>query len=256
MTVETPRCDVLVISPHTDDLEIGVGGTVRVLANRGHRVWALDLTRGELGTNATVDERWAEAAEASAVLGLAGRLQLELPDGFIDRSAPAQAGQVGAVLRRLCPRWVITAPDAVRHPDHVETPHLVARAVYLARLLSWQPELAGHRVWEAGAALPGAAARWQVETVWRVSADAERASALFDVSAVWSEKLAALACYGSQFGRGDGQRETAINDPAFAEKIERRARAWGRRAGVTMAEALTTEAAPVLTDLPGERWST
>ena len=54
-------CDLLVISPHTDDAEIGLGGTLRLLADRGRRVWVVDLTRGELGTNATPDERWAEA---------------------------------------------------------------------------------------------------------------------------------------------------------------------------------------------------
>ncbi len=54
-------CDLLVISPHTDDAEIGLGGTIATLAARGRKVWAVDLTRGELGTNATPDQRWQEA---------------------------------------------------------------------------------------------------------------------------------------------------------------------------------------------------
>ena len=78
-------CDLLVVSPHSDDAEIGMAGTLALLASRGRRVWVVDLTRGELGSNATPDERWAEATAAAAVLGLAGRLQLELPDGFVDR---------------------------------------------------------------------------------------------------------------------------------------------------------------------------
>ena len=45
-----------------------------------------------------------------------------------------------------------------------------------------------------------------------------------------------------------------INDPSFLGRIERRARTWGRRGGVEMAEALSTEAAAVLSDLPNERW--
>ncbi len=61
-------CDLLVISSHTDDAEIGLGGTIRLLADQGRGVWAVDLTGGELGTNATPDERWAEAEKASAVL--------------------------------------------------------------------------------------------------------------------------------------------------------------------------------------------
>ena len=45
-----------------------------------------------------------------------------------------------------------------------------------------------------------------------------------------------------------------INDAAFLEKIERRARSWGRRAGVELAEAFAGEAVPVLDDLPREPW--
>jgi len=255
MTTESlARCDVLIISPHTDDAEIGLGGTIRLLANRGRNVWALDLTAGELGTNATADERWREAERASVILGLSGRVQLRLPDGFIDSRDAGQAGQVAAILRRVCPRWVITAPDPVRHPDHIETPALVRKAVYLSRLRSWQPELGERRLWAEGGDLPEPESKWIVDTVASVSGDCESPSMLFDVGDVWQAKTAALACYGSQFGRTDGQITTAINDPAFLEKIERRARTWGRIAGVELAEAVSCSAVPVLRDLPSERW--
>ena len=46
-----------------------------------------------------------------------------------------------------------------------------------------------------------------------------------------------------------------VNDAAFLEKIERRARTWGRQAGVEFGEALTTVSFPVLDDLPQRRWS-
>ena len=46
------------------------------------------------------------------------------------------------------------------------------------------------------------------------------------------------------------------NDAAFLEKIERRARTWGRRAGVELGEALCSIAYPVLKNLPEQRWST
>ncbi len=255
MNVQQSGCDLLVISPHTDDAEIGLGGTLRMLADQGRKVWAVDLTRGELGTNATPDERWAEAAGASEILGLTGRVQLALPDGFISATDKEQAGQVVAVLRHLRPRWVVTAPDAVRHPDHVATPELVRRAVFMARLQGWQPELAAHHVWTGGAELPEAVARWEVEAQFAVCPDDGTPGLSFDISRVWEAKTRALACYESQFGRRTGQVATAINDPAFLEKIERRARTWGRRAGVELAEALTAVAAPVLTDMTTERWS-
>ena len=248
-------CDLLVISPHTDDAEIGLGGTIRVLADRGRRVWAVDLTRGELGTNATPAERWAEAARASEILGLTGRLQLQLPDGFISPHDPDQVGAVVAVLRRLRPRWVVTAPDPVRHPDHVQTPLLVGKAAFMARLQGWQPDLPAHLCWAGGAELPPAAPRWDVPVRGAVCPDDGRPSAYFDVTSVWDAKLRALACYESQFGRGAGQVATAINDPAFLERIVRRARTWGRRAGVDLAEAVCGDQVPVLADLPDGEWA-
>ena len=104
LDADRPGCDLLCVAPHTDDAEIGLGGTLRLLADRGRRVWVCDLTRGELASNATPDERWGEAAAASALLGLAGRLQLTLPDGFIADDDPGQTAAVTAVIRALRPR--------------------------------------------------------------------------------------------------------------------------------------------------------
>ena len=251
---EQPGCDLLVISPHTDDAEIGLGGTLRLLADRGRKVWVVDLTRGELGSTATPDERWAEGAAAAAVLGLTGRAQLDLPDGFIDGADPVQAAAVTDVVRRLRPRWVVTAPDAVRHPDHQATPALVERACFLARLLSFHPEPGRPRVWEGGADLPEAAASWQVAARFGVCPDNAEPALIFDVTSSWEAKCAALACYASQFARGEGRRTTWINDPAFMEKIERRSALWGARAGVARAEALCGGSVPLLDDLPDGSW--
>ena len=250
-----PGCDVLVVSPHTDDAEIGLGGTIALLAEQGRSVWLADLTRGELGSNATPDERWAEAAAASALLGVAGRCQLDLPDGFVSGHDRAQVTAVVGLIKRLRPRWIITAPDAVRHPDHRQTPALVERAVFLARLASLAADVTPSAIWPDGAALPDATDRWQVEAVWQTAADHEQPSVLFDVSATWATKCDALACYASQFTREPGRRPTMINSEDFLEKIERRGRTWGRQAGVRYAEALVTGQAQVLTDLPETRWS-
>lgn len=248
-----PGCDLLVVSPHPDDAEIGVGGLLAALCARGRRVWALELTRGELGTNAGPEERWSEAVAAADVLGLTGRVQLTLPDGFVHGEDPAQAAAVVAVIRRLRPAWLVTAPEPRRHPDHQATPGLVERAVFLARLPAWQPALAAHRL-HGATALPEAVDRWETLTVAQVTPEDEHPSLLFDISAHWERKLEALACYRSQLRRDDGRRATVINDPAFLQRIEDRARRWGRQGGVALAEALTTRQVPVLADLPAEPW--
>jgi bacillithiol biosynthesis deacetylase BshB1 len=214
----------------------------------------VDLTRGELGTNATPDERWAEAEQASAVLGLTGRAQLDLPDGFIDSTDREQVSRVVSVIRRIKPRWIVTAPDPVRHPDHKQTPDLVARAAFLTRLAAWQPEEPGGRLWKVGETWAEPAERWEVEAIFSVCPDDGAPAVTFDVSATWSAKQQALACYASQFSRQDGRAATWINDGVFMDKIERRARTWGRREGVEMGEALCSRSFPVMTDLPAERW--
>ncbi len=247
-------CDLLCISPHSDDAEIGLGGTLRLLGETGRRVWVADLTRGELGSNATPDERWAEAGRAASVLGLAGRVQLELPDGFVSPGDPAQVAAVVHLVRSLRPSWIFVAPDARRHPDHVATPDLVAKAVFLSRLARYRPPARSLRAWAGGADPPEAEPTWICPSVAVTATLGREPALLFDCSTTWQAKLEALRCFDSQFRRAPDRRPTMINDPSFLDKIERRGRHWGERAGVRHAEALVTLTAPVLTDLPEEPW--
>ena len=247
-------CDLLCIGPHTDDAEIALGGTIRLLANRGRRVWVCDLTRGELASNADPDERWREAERASTVLGLTGRVQLSLPDGFIDPGRHSQAEALVWVLRRLRPRWVVTVPEPRRHPDHVATPALVRRAVFLARLRSMEATVPEGLWW--GAEPPGDGVEpWIPEAVGDTCLPGVEPDLIFDVSECWAAKVNALECYASQFQRHPERHPTAINDPDFMVKIDDRARAWGRRIETDRGEALRMDAVPVLNDLPSERWA-
>ena len=60
------------------------GGVLITLADLGYRTGVVDLTRGELASHGTPEERAREAEAASKVLGLALRENLGLPDGFLD----------------------------------------------------------------------------------------------------------------------------------------------------------------------------
>jgi bacillithiol biosynthesis deacetylase BshB1 len=246
-------CDLLCVGPHTDDAEIALGGTLARLASQGRSVWICDLTRGELASNADPDERWAEARRATEALGIAGRVQLELPDGFLAAADRDQAVALVRVIRTLRPRWIATVPEPRRHPDHLATPPLVERAAFLARLVALEAGPTPGRWWPEPPPQEPAPA-WIVQTVCHTCRPDERPDLLLDVSASWSAKCAALACYTSQFRRDPGRRETHINHPDFLAAITDRARQWGRRAGVEYAEALVTAAVPVCDDLPRERW--
>ena len=65
--------DLLVFGPHPDDIEIGIGGTVAKHAWRLVIRSACAISRGEMASNGTPDERLAEAEAARIVLGAAWR---------------------------------------------------------------------------------------------------------------------------------------------------------------------------------------
>ena len=98
--------DLLVFGPHPDDLEIGMGGTIALHVSRGQHVVLCDLTRGELGSNGTPEQRLAEAEAARAVLGAAVRINLALPDGALRPDCDDQIRIVAACVRRYRPRSV------------------------------------------------------------------------------------------------------------------------------------------------------
>ena len=73
--------DVLVLSAHPDDAELGAGGTIAKLTNEGKHVVLVDCTAGELGTRGTPELRTAEANAAAKALGVTERVILSMPDG-------------------------------------------------------------------------------------------------------------------------------------------------------------------------------
>ena len=59
--------DYLIISPHPDDAELGVGGTIGVLKAEGASVGILDLTNGEPTPHGTPSIRGKETEESLMV---------------------------------------------------------------------------------------------------------------------------------------------------------------------------------------------
>ena len=88
------NADALFFGAHPDDIELTSGGLAALLASHGHRVVLADLTRGEAASRGTPEERAREAAEAGSRLGVAGRVNLGLPDLGLSRLDRAQLGAV------------------------------------------------------------------------------------------------------------------------------------------------------------------
>jgi bacillithiol biosynthesis deacetylase BshB1 len=215
--------DLLVFGPHPDDLEIGLGGAIAKHVALGHSVALCDLTRGELGTNGTTEQRLAEAEAARVVLGAASRDNLGLPDGDIGGD-PSHLREVVAFIRRIKPRTIAAPYGHDRHPDHVAAHHLVTRAAFLSGLTRY------------GA--PGD--RWKPD--WVLSYfinDSAAPSFVVDVSAHYETKRAALACHRSQFTpTATGAAATRLTSPRFRQLIESRDAQFGALIGVEFAEGL------------------
>jgi LmbE family N-acetylglucosaminyl deacetylase len=60
------KLDVLAIGSHPDDVELGCGGTLALLASQGRQVGIVHLTRGERGTRGTPEQRKDEAERATS----------------------------------------------------------------------------------------------------------------------------------------------------------------------------------------------
>jgi bacillithiol biosynthesis deacetylase BshB1 len=177
--------DLLAIAAHRDDVELTCGGTLAKAVRAGHRVAILDLTQGEMGTRGSADERAKEAEEAAAVLGVAVRENLRLPDAGIVNDPPTRE-KLARVLRRLRPAVVIAPAREGRHPDHIATAQLVRDASFLAGLAKLAPDLPKHRP------------RKVVHCI-SFRQDFTRPSFVVDVTDVFEVKMQAVRCYRSQF---------------------------------------------------------
>jgi bacillithiol biosynthesis deacetylase BshB1 len=224
--------DALCFGAHPDDIELSCGGLAARLATHGHAVGLVDLTRGERASRGDTATRAREAAEAAKHLGVAVRVNLELPDTGLDANDREQMRRVVACLREHRPPLVVAPDRHDEHPDHVEASALVARACYLAGLARYDA--------------PGERFR-PTRMLFAIHRSGVAPHVLVDVSAVWERRQQALRAHASQLDPAAGPA-TYLTAPGFLEAVEARARAWGALAGVTHAEGYRVRGPHVVLD--------
>ncbi|MCC5831310.1 MAG: bacillithiol biosynthesis deacetylase BshB1 [Phycisphaeraceae bacterium] len=124
--------NVLVVGPHPDDQELGMGGTVIRLAEQGHDVLLLDMTDGEPTPHGTPEIRRAEWSRAAEIMGVRREL-LGLPNRMVEHSIQARH-KVASVIRRHQAQIVFVPYFEDAHPDHVATTRIVEDARFDAKL--------------------------------------------------------------------------------------------------------------------------
>ena len=218
------KLDVLAIGAHPDDVELGCGGTLAVLARQGKRVGILHLTRGEMGTRGTAEERIAEAEAAARALGAVEMDFLDCGDGGL-RTGPAEEDALIARLRLWQPDLVLGPTPSDRHPDHGRAHRLVEAACFYAGLKNRAPA--------AGPPFRPAAVFSYMQH------DHFTPSFLVDVTAGWEAKIASMRAYRSQLHGGGATSEgpaTKVSTPEFWHAVEGRARHFGELISVAYAE--------------------
>lgn len=213
--------DVLIIAPHPDDAELGMGGAICRFLEEGRRVGVLDLTDGEPTPHGSPEVRAAETARASEVLGLTWRENLGLKNRYIEPTLTARR-DLAAVIRRTRPRWLFAPYWVDAHPDHVAATQLVEAARFWSKLT--KSELSGEP--------------FHPERIYNYYCVhlklAPQPAFVLDISPHWEQKRAAIACYQSQFvtGRDAGP-------PSFLDRLEVEAAYWGQAIGTRYGEPFT-----------------
>ncbi len=124
--------NILVIGPHPDDQELGMGGTIIRLATQGHNVLLLDMTDGEPTPYGSPERREREAAAAAELMGV-HRRRIGLKNRYVEHTIDARHRVAAVIREHQADMLFIPHIDDV-HPDHMATTRIAEDARFDAKL--------------------------------------------------------------------------------------------------------------------------
>ena len=202
--------DFLVIAPHPDDAELGMGGTIAKMRDGGWRVGILDLTNGEPTPHGSVSLRQQETEAASQVLDVSWRANAGLPNRSLQPTLEARALLAG-IIRQTRPRWLFAPYWEDAHPDHTAALQLIEAARFWSKLSNTD--------------LPGEP--HHPERIYHYFGIhlrlAVRPDFIVDISDHWQRKIDAIGCFASQFITG-----RSTDPPTLMDRFRDEAAYWGR----------------------------
>jgi bacillithiol biosynthesis deacetylase BshB1 len=224
---------VIVVAPHPDDAELGMGGAIIKMLEHGLRVGILDLTSGEPTPFGSLETRKSETDAASKALGIQWRRNLGLANRSLEATLDARK-QLAIVFRETHPDWIFAPFWVDAHPDHVAATELVEQARFWSKLSKTD--------------MPGE--RFHPKRIFNyycvhLKMHAQPAFVL-DITDQWEKKRKSIECYHSQFVQG---REEL--DPPFIDQLEYEALYWGKTIGVKYGEPFNSREPIGLSDFGG-----
>jgi LmbE family N-acetylglucosaminyl deacetylase len=195
--MEAKLAQVMVVTPHPDDAEYGVAGTVVRWVGQGKEIVYVVCTNGDKGTSDTsvkpeelAKTREEEQIAAANLLGVREVIFLRHPDQGLE-DTPEFRKEIVRLIRMYRPETVVTADPYRRyiwHRDHRMTGQVTLDAIFpYARDIFSYPDLAKegldpHKVKEV--------LLWGTEDINYRS----------DITETFDVKLSALRCHKSQVG--------------------------------------------------------
>jgi LmbE family N-acetylglucosaminyl deacetylase len=215
---------LIVIAAHPDDLETLCGGTITLLAQRGVKIFSVNCTMGDIGTQqrqimrpALATARLSETEEAAQILGIEQTYNLGRHDGELvaDLELRAQIARLYRItqadtLFTFDPYWT-----GQIHPDHRAAGQTALDAYMPSKMPLYRPEQLNEPDVCLGC----------LKQVFVFSTDRDPDTSI-DVTDVYSNKLAAAIAHRSQFPKGEESLQW------MKEMDERQ----GQATGVTYAE--------------------
>ena len=235
--MDVESVDVVAVGAHPDDVEIGCGGTVARLVEQGYRVGIVDLTDGEpTPCSPGPHVRMEEARRAAETLGAAVRVTLELPNRRLFDCFEARV-ELAKQFRRFRPRLVLGlgGRTPTYSPDHFQASLIIEAAVFYSRLSKWAKHFDGlpvHRI----------PRQLHYFLDFHSLSPVAAGGLVVDIGSTLKKKLAAVACYKTQFS---SKKAGAI------ERIRIFAEQQGIAAGFRAGEVLASPVAWGTGDLMG-----
>ena len=223
--------DVVVVAPHPDDAELGMGGTILKMVEASITVGIVDVTNGEPTPFGTPEIRAAETEQATKILGIRWRANLGLPNRSLEPTLEGRA-MLASVFRLARPRLIFCPYWEDAHPDHLATTEMAEAARFWAKLT--KTDLPGSPYY------PPRIYYYFCTHLRKVFVP----NFVVDISDYIEKKLEVIRCYESQVIAG---RPTSPY--SFVESLRHRAAALGISSGVEFAEGFASREALVIEDL-------
>lgn len=141
--------NIIIVAPHPDDDVIGVGGTMRLLADKGCNVFSIYITDGSspvFKNNNIQHIRRQEALAALRIVKARGGIFLNHKSrGLTDAGAKKIIDELRDILQFFIPEQIYLPSPFENHTTHNRVTSLAIRAI--RRTQNYHPELWGYHVW-------------------------------------------------------------------------------------------------------------